>query len=97
MQKLINENHAFFKVVPILIAIENRFGFEIPDPKLEGEDWGKLTLGDLVRIGCDSNPSVSTSQMTDAVRTAVRSEFPRASEPLDFAVPILNTISSTHE
>jgi hypothetical protein len=97
MRKLIDEVDAFFKVASILIVIEDHFGFVMPDPKDDAHDWGKLNLGDLVRIGCDSNPSVSTSQMTDAVRTTVRSQFPRAPEPLDFAAPVLNALSSTRE
>jgi hypothetical protein len=97
MRKLIDETDAFFKAASILSVIENRFGFAMPDPKDEAEEWGKLTLGELVRIGCSSNPLATVLQMTDAIRIAVRSEFPRAPEPVDFTLPILDALSSTRK
>jgi hypothetical protein len=80
--------------------LEEELGVTIPDEKIEAvQEWEKLTLQDFLTVAERSAPSVSSSQVREALITAVQKAFPDAPTPLDLSAPLPDALSrpnSTH-
>jgi len=93
---MVEETATFFSAMKIMLRVEDHLGITITDELAkETCEEHELTLANLATLAMRASPSVSPALADDAIRSAVRIEFPGAPESPDFAAPLLEAIGKT--